>query len=240
MTSSDPPSSQATDEDPTLPGFPADGATIILRPENAAARLAFSGVADWLQEQSNDPSVTEAQDHAKKLMWISPTQQNDVEAAKVLRRLATGQLSSSPSSSSHDSPSRQPSKPDKPQLYLLPLFFVNSPFDRLEDDVNRLAAGSPRCHAYSHNITLENPIHQPGQGILEPVERLFPIHAKGFNEESIMSRPRLLVELLKQISGFDEKRFKRFAERAEEQSVRPHTRSVKRSLLHTRDADPQA
>lgn len=46
MDISDIPSSQETVEDPTLPGSSAEGATIILTPENAEARLAFSEVAE--------------------------------------------------------------------------------------------------------------------------------------------------------------------------------------------------
>lgn len=46
MNTEDLPSCQATKEDPTLPGAVAGEATIILTPENADAKLAFSEVAD--------------------------------------------------------------------------------------------------------------------------------------------------------------------------------------------------
>ncbi|KAF5700469.1 STE kinase [Fusarium mundagurra] len=101
MDVSDIPSSQETVEDPTLPGSSAEGATIILTPENAEARLAFSEVAEWLKGQEEDPDIQVARQHTQKCMWISSKRQNDHE----ISRLLTGSealSSSSPISSPRD------------------------------------------------------------------------------------------------------------------------------------------
>ncbi|KAG7408461.1 Serine/threonine-protein kinase sid1 [Fusarium oxysporum f. sp. rapae] len=100
MDVSDMPSSQETVEDPTLPGSSAEGATIILTPENAEARLAFHDVAEWLHTQTDDPDNQAAQLHTRKCMWISSKQQNDPEAA--LQGASESLSSSSPISSPRD------------------------------------------------------------------------------------------------------------------------------------------
>ncbi|KAM5526600.1 hypothetical protein FOXYSP1_21000 [Fusarium oxysporum f. sp. phaseoli] len=102
MDFSDIPSSQETVEDPTLPGSSAEGATIILTPDNAEARLAFSEVAEWLQEQSEDPDVQAARQHTRKCMWISSKQQNDHEVDRLVRAASENLSSSSPISSPRD------------------------------------------------------------------------------------------------------------------------------------------
>lgn len=110
-------SSQATNEDPTLPGAVAGEATVILTPENADAGLAFSEVAEWLNQQSSNPELLPAREHAGKYMWISPNQATDAEATRLLRHIMTGDLSSSPMSSprSRSSPRQDDSLP-QPQL----------------------------------------------------------------------------------------------------------------------------
>ncbi|KAF5973807.1 STE protein kinase [Fusarium bulbicola] len=72
MDVSDIPSSQETVEDTTLPGSSAEGASIILTPENAEARLAFSEVAEWLQGQSEDPQLQAARQHTQKSLERPP------------------------------------------------------------------------------------------------------------------------------------------------------------------------
>ncbi|KAH7142305.1 kinase-like domain-containing protein [Fusarium sp. MPI-SDFR-AT-0072] len=120
MDISDIPSSQDTVEDPTLPGSPAEGATIIMTPENAEARFTFSSVADWLQSQTENPIVQAAQQHARKFMWISSKQQKDTEVTRLLRRQLTGTLSSSSPFSSPRDPT-SPIKTAEPDDYGSPL-----------------------------------------------------------------------------------------------------------------------
>ncbi|KAH7173097.1 hypothetical protein DER46DRAFT_634520 [Fusarium sp. MPI-SDFR-AT-0072] len=102
MDFSDIPSSQETVEDPTLPGSSAEGATIILTPENAEARLAFSEVTESLQIQTEDPIIQAAQQHIRRCMWISSKQQNDHEVSRLLRTGSETLSSSSPISSPRD------------------------------------------------------------------------------------------------------------------------------------------
>lgn len=117
MNTEDLPSSQATNEDPTLPGAVAGEATIILTPKNADARLAFSEVAEWLNEQSSNPELLPAREHARKYTWIPSSQTRDVEATRLLRHIVTGDLSSSPMSSpARKSSSRQDDNLPQPQL----------------------------------------------------------------------------------------------------------------------------
>ncbi|EXK24190.1 STE/STE20 protein kinase [Fusarium oxysporum f. sp. melonis 26406] len=121
MDISDIPSSQETVEDPTLPGSSAEGATIILTPENAEARLAFSEVAEWLQGQSEDPHLQAARQHTRKCMWISSKQQNDREIGRLLRATSENLSSSSPISSPRDPKSsfRSNKSEDKSQEQLI-------------------------------------------------------------------------------------------------------------------------
>ncbi|KAF5978833.1 STE kinase [Fusarium coicis] len=106
-------SSQETVEDPALPGSPAEGATIILTPENAEARLAFSEVVEWLQEQSGDPGAQAARQHTQKCMWISSRQQNDHEVDRLVAAASENLSSSSPISSPRDP--KPSSRSDKPE-----------------------------------------------------------------------------------------------------------------------------
>ncbi|KAJ3453883.1 hypothetical protein MRS44_018515 [Fusarium solani] len=115
MNTGDSPNSQATNEDPTLPGGAAGEATIILTPENAEARLSFSEVAEWLREQSNNPETLSAQEHARKYMWISQDQTRDAEATRLLRHALTGDLSSSSPTSSPTSKSLSHEEDNLPQ-----------------------------------------------------------------------------------------------------------------------------
>ncbi|KAG7408849.1 Serine/threonine-protein kinase PAK 3 [Fusarium oxysporum f. sp. rapae] len=102
MDVSDIPSSQETVEDPTLPGSSAEGATIIITPENAEARLAFNELAEWLQEQSEDPFMQATKQHTQKCMWVSSKQQNDHEIGRLLGAASEALSSSSPISSPRD------------------------------------------------------------------------------------------------------------------------------------------
>ncbi|KAF4946049.1 hypothetical protein FGADI_11486 [Fusarium gaditjirri] len=102
MDVSDIPSSQETVEDPTLPGSSAEGATIILTPENAEARLVFSELAEWLQEQDEDPLIQVTKQHTRKCMWISSKQQNDHQVGRLIRAASETLSSSSPISSPRD------------------------------------------------------------------------------------------------------------------------------------------
>ncbi|KAG7406359.1 Serine/threonine-protein kinase PAK 2 [Fusarium oxysporum f. sp. rapae] len=102
MDISDIPSSKETVEDPTLPGSSAEGATIILTPENAEARLAFNEIAESLQIQTEDPVIQAAQQHTRKCMWISSKQQNDHEVGRLLRAASENLSSSPPISSPRD------------------------------------------------------------------------------------------------------------------------------------------
>ncbi|KID93276.1 hypothetical protein MAJ_10762, partial [Metarhizium majus ARSEF 297] len=98
------PSSQGTNEDPTLLGSSAEFSTITLTPENAEAKLAFSEVAEWLLEQNKSETESHAQEHARKFMWTASRQRHDAEVTRFLRQLNTGDLSSSSpvSSPPHD------------------------------------------------------------------------------------------------------------------------------------------
>jgi hypothetical protein len=100
----DVPSSQETVEDPTLPGSSAEGATIILTPENVEARLAFFEVAEWLQKQTEDRQIHAAQQHTRKYMWISSKQHEDPEVARLAERGVSESLSSSSPISSPQNP----------------------------------------------------------------------------------------------------------------------------------------
>lgn len=44
---------------------------IILVLENTDARLAFSEIVEWLNEQLRDPELLSVRGHARKYMWIS-------------------------------------------------------------------------------------------------------------------------------------------------------------------------
>ena len=108
MNTEDLPSFQATNEDPTLPGAVAREPTIILTPENADARLAFPEVAEWFNEQSSNPELLPAREHARKYMWIS---------SSLLRHIVTGDLLSPPMSSpARKSSPRQDDNLPQPQL----------------------------------------------------------------------------------------------------------------------------
>ncbi|KID81806.1 Protein kinase-like domain protein [Metarhizium guizhouense ARSEF 977] len=96
------PSSQGTNEDPTIPGSSAEFATITLTPENAEAKLAFSEVVEWLLEQNKSETESHAQDHARTFIWTASQQTHDADVTRFLRQLHTGNLSSSsPISSPH-------------------------------------------------------------------------------------------------------------------------------------------
>jgi len=66
-----PSSSQRTNEDPTSVDSLASQALLTITPDNAEAKFAFSGVADWILEQPAGKDlekdlVAQARAHAKK------------------------------------------------------------------------------------------------------------------------------------------------------------------------------
>ncbi|KAI9155687.1 MAP kinase-interacting serine/threonine-protein kinase 1 [Paramyrothecium foliicola] len=87
-------------------------ATITLTPDNAEARLAFSEVAEWLNEQAQH----DAQDHARKYMWVDPEQSSDPEVTRLLRELIMGDSCSSSSTSPPTSPRQSQNGPSETDL----------------------------------------------------------------------------------------------------------------------------
>ena len=88
-------SSEDTNEDPTIPGSELEEATITLTPKNDVAKFAFSELVEWLHSQTDDSENHQAQNHAKKFIWIANDQIRDREVETLLRRLDNGDLSSS-------------------------------------------------------------------------------------------------------------------------------------------------
>ncbi|KAF5674703.1 STE kinase [Fusarium denticulatum] len=151
------PSSQETVEDPTLPGSPAEGATIILTPDNAEARLTFSEVAEWLQEQSEDSDLQAARQHARKCMWISSKQQSDHEVDRLIRAASENLSSSSPISSPRDpkssSRSKKPEDKSPEQLIWKGHYFIS--LDQPPRNPSRgWIVGSMRIGPYFNDIVL--------------------------------------------------------------------------------------
>ncbi|EEU38737.1 uncharacterized protein NECHADRAFT_83180 [Fusarium vanettenii 77-13-4] len=93
------PASDSTEWDPLGPNAPAGNALVVLRPENAAAKLAFSDVVDFIKEQDNDDGHG-LRSRFSRYMWFSDEQVYD----PAVNRLVNHQLklsldgSSSPSS----------------------------------------------------------------------------------------------------------------------------------------------
>lgn len=182
MNTTDLPSSQGTNEDPTLPGSEAGEATIILTPENAEARLAFSEVAEWLHEQSEEPGMRKAQDHARKYMWISPNQARDAEATRLLRRLVTGDLSSSSPVSSPQSkpPSHHADEPLEPELELWNGFYFLTLGQPPRQPLRGWTAGSLRDGQSLNDLVL---CLRSGHDAVYGVRRhqaILQIHSTGF------------------------------------------------------------
>lgn len=100
-----PSSSQRTNEDPTAIDSLASQAILTITPDNAEAKLAFSEVADWILEQQptggteqehdeKNPGA-EARAHARKYTWVESDQRKDDDVTRHVRRIASGNLSSS-------------------------------------------------------------------------------------------------------------------------------------------------
>ncbi|KAK4074640.1 hypothetical protein Purlil1_12917 [Purpureocillium lilacinum] len=112
--------SQSTNEDPTFPGSDAEEAAIIIVSENPQARLAFSEVAEWLEEQNQMPAVRKAQDIARKCIWVARSQKKDPEVTRLLRRFVSAGLSSSSpmSSPQQKQASGKTNSPPEPEVEL--------------------------------------------------------------------------------------------------------------------------
>lgn len=108
----DSPGSQCTNEDPTGPDSAASRATLVITPANAAAKLAFSQVSDWILEQpggeeeggEGETPATKARAHAGQFMWCESEKRIDDDVTRFVRRNTVGQLSSSSPSSSISGP----------------------------------------------------------------------------------------------------------------------------------------
>ncbi|KAI3565771.1 kinase-like domain-containing protein [Fusarium oxysporum f. sp. albedinis] len=94
------PDSTATEWDPLGPNSPLAEALLILRPKNAAAKLAFSNVVDFLQEQDYNADNT-ARSHYAKYIWYSDELTTDPAVTHLVHSNAYAS-SSSPSSSSKE------------------------------------------------------------------------------------------------------------------------------------------
>jgi hypothetical protein len=72
--------------------------------------LEFHEVVEWLQKQNQADGDGSPRAHARKYMYICSEPSNDADVAQLVRRRATGMLSSSPPSSP-SSPSQQSAPP---------------------------------------------------------------------------------------------------------------------------------
>ncbi|KAH8729989.1 kinase-like domain-containing protein [Ilyonectria robusta] len=100
------PSSNATNWDPLGANSPAGRALIILRPENAAAKLAFSEVVDFIQEQTHrdDENLVRIQSHYAQFIWFADEQVSDPAVTRLVNQRRSVGSSSPSSSSEHSSP----------------------------------------------------------------------------------------------------------------------------------------
>ncbi|KAL7912643.1 kinase-like domain-containing protein [Trichoderma velutinum] len=98
------PSSVATIIDPFGLNSPAGRALMVLRPENEAAKWAFSQVVDFIKEQDaqsdDDDLVTDVRSHYAKFMWFSDEQTYDPAVSRFVNHNTILESPSSPSSSS--------------------------------------------------------------------------------------------------------------------------------------------
>ncbi|KAH7109793.1 kinase-like domain-containing protein [Dactylonectria macrodidyma] len=101
------PSSLVSDQtswDPLGPNSPAAEALIILRPDNPAAKLAFSAVVDFLREQhegNDEDGFAKIQAHYSRFIWYSNDQVTDDAVTRLVQSASRHAGSSSPSSSSN-------------------------------------------------------------------------------------------------------------------------------------------
>ncbi|KAL7782966.1 kinase-like domain-containing protein [Trichoderma afarasin] len=96
------PSSVATILDPLGFNSPAGRALMVLRPENEAAKWAFSQVVDFIKEQDaqsdDDDLVTDVRSHYAKFMWFSDEQVYDSAVSRFVNHSTIVESPSSPSS----------------------------------------------------------------------------------------------------------------------------------------------
>ncbi|UKZ80376.1 hypothetical protein TrVFT333_008134 [Trichoderma virens FT-333] len=98
--------SEATVWDPLGMNSPAGRALVILRPENEAAKLAFSDVVDFIKEQGDAKSEgdsTDVRSHYAKFMWFSDDQIFDSAVSRFSNQMSQLESSSSSVSSSGES-----------------------------------------------------------------------------------------------------------------------------------------
>lgn len=81
-----------------ITSVPVD-AILTITPANPEAKIEFSSVVDWLQEQNKDDNERDLQSHAKKYMHISQEPVLDGAVARVIQWRQNGPMSSSPLSS---------------------------------------------------------------------------------------------------------------------------------------------
>lgn len=100
------PSSNATNWDPLGANSPAGRALVILQPENAAAKLAFSEVVDFIQEQTHrdDENLVRIQSHYAQFIWFADEQVSDPAVTRLVNQRRSVGSSSLSSSSEHSSP----------------------------------------------------------------------------------------------------------------------------------------
>ncbi|KAH6957563.1 kinase-like domain-containing protein [Ilyonectria sp. MPI-CAGE-AT-0026] len=100
------PNSNATNWDPLGANSPAGRALVILRPENAAAKLAFSEVVDFIQEQTHrdDENLVRIQSHYAQFFWFADEQVSDPAVTRLVNQRRSVGSSSPSSSSEHSSP----------------------------------------------------------------------------------------------------------------------------------------
>ncbi|KAJ4859224.1 protein kinase domain-containing protein [Trichoderma breve] len=96
------PSSVATILDPLGFSSPAGRALMVLRPENEAAKWAFSQVVDFIKEQDaqsdDEDLVTDVRSHYAKFMWFSDEQVYDSAVSRFVNHSTIVESPSSPSS----------------------------------------------------------------------------------------------------------------------------------------------
>ncbi|KAI8716976.1 hypothetical protein NCS52_00992600 [Fusarium sp. LHS14.1] len=93
------PASDSTEWDPLGPNAPAGNALVVLRPKNAAAKLAFSDVVDFIKEQDNDDGHG-LRSRFSRYIWFSDEQVYDPAVSRLVNHQLKLSLdgSSSPSS----------------------------------------------------------------------------------------------------------------------------------------------
>ncbi|KAJ6436699.1 putative AC transposase [Purpureocillium lavendulum] len=173
--------SQSTNEDPTFPGSDAEEAAIIVVPENAQARLAFSEVAEWLGEQNQMPSVREAQDIARKCIWVARSQKKDPEVTRLLRHFVSGALSSSSpmSSPQQEQASRRTNNPPEPVVELWHGFYYLTLGEPPQQPWRGWTVGSLRVQQSLNDVVLCLRSDNNAMYGVRPHQALFQLHMTG-------------------------------------------------------------